>query len=530
LEAESLIAYYVSFFLGSVILSTVLTRVVRDQAISHGWLDTPDKGRHLHRRPVPRIGGVALFLTFMGVTGIGLAVSKLWDIGPALSRHTVLGIILPALLIFFMGLYDDHSSLGPYSKFGIEVIAAIWLYMAGLRIRQFDLYSTHVALRISFGLPLTILWILLSTNAFNLIDGLDGLAAGSALFTTSIIFIISLLRQTPLISLLAVVLAGAILGFLRYNFHPATIFLGDSGSLSIGFLLSALALAGSQKATTIVAIAIPVVSFGLPFVDVTLSVTRRFLSGRPLFQGDDDHIHHKLIKRGLSHRDAVLILYAVAASFGILSLILLHGEVMLGLVLAVIGLGVCLGVHELKYLEFFELAAAARRIRQKKRIMANNVRVRRAVESLSNGPAEFAEICRVLQATLEPVGFSGAAFRFPQTQRIDESILVPLRRDGNGRHCHLWKDDDIAVPEWELRLELTYPTGSRLGDLFILRTKASEPIWVDINLLNSEFRTAVSEVVNRAIWLIPLASRVSERSNVLVSAAQVSEISGASAD
>ena len=366
-----MIAYYVSFFLGSVILSIVLTRVVRDQAIRHGWLDTPDKGRHLHRRPVPRIGGVALFLTFMGVTGIGLAVSKLWDIGPALSRHTVLGIILPALLIFFMGLYDDHSSLGPYSKFGIEVIAAIWLYMAGLGIRQFDLYSTHVALRISLGLPLTILWVLLSTNAFNLIDGLDGLAAGSALFTTSIIFIISLLRQTHLVSLLTVVLAGAILGFLRYNFHPATIFLGDSGSLSIGFLLSALALAGSQKATTIVAIAIPILSFGLPLIDVAVSVSRRFLSSRPLFQGDDEHIHHKLIKRGLSHRDAVLVLYAVAAGFGILSLTLLHGELMLGMVLAVIGLGVCLGVHELKYLEFFELAETVRSLRQKKRIITN---------------------------------------------------------------------------------------------------------------------------------------------------------------
>lgn len=428
-----------------------------------------------------------------------------------------------------MGLYDDHYSLGPYSKFGIEVIAAIWLYMAGLGIHQFDLYSTHVALRISLGLPLTILWVLLSTNAFNLIDGLDGLAAGSALFTTSIIFIISLLRQTHLVSLLTVVLAGAILGFLRYNFHPATIFLGDSGSLSIGFLLSALALAGSQKATTIVAIAIPILSFGLPLIDVAVSVSRRFLSSRPLFQGDDEHIHHKLIKRGLSHRDAVLVLYAVAAGFGILSLTLLHGELMLGMVLAVIGLGVCLGVHELKYLEFFELAETVRSLRQKKRIITNNLRLRRAVEALGDGPAEFEEICRILQSTLEPLGFSGAAFCFPQTEGIDDAVLVPFRPDRNGRHWYLWKDEDMSAPEWELKLELTRPNGSRLGDLFIFRARASECLWVDINLLSSEFKTAVSEVVNRAIWLIPLASSVSERSNVIVSAA-VSEVSRASAD
>jgi len=520
-------AYYTAVFLGSIVFSLLLTRFVRDQAVRRGWLDTPDKGRHLHLRPVPRIGGVALFVTFGSVTGIAIAVYKLWDIGPAFSAHTVLGIMFPALLIFFLGLYDDHFSLGPYSKFGIEVIAATWLYAAGFGIHQLALYSTHSALRISLGLPLTILWVLLSTNAFNLIDGLDGLSAGSALFTTSIIFIISLLRQTPLVSLLSVVLAGAILGFLRYNFHPATIFLGDSGSLLIGFLLSALALAGSQKATSIVVIAIPVVAFGLPLIDVTLSVTRRFLSSRPLFQGDDDHIHHKLIKRGLSHRDAVLLLYAIAATFGILSLALLHGEVMLGLVLVVIGIGVCLGVHELKYLESFELASAARRIWQKRQTIANNLRLRRAIEAFGTGPAEFPEICRILQATLEPVGFSGAAFLFPENERIDESVLVPLRPNPNGRHCHLWKDEDISEGEWELKLELRCPTGGRLADLFILRARASEPLWVDFNLLNSEFRTAISEVVNRAMWLVPLASRASERSSVLVPAAQVSGINGA---
>jgi UDP-GlcNAc:undecaprenyl-phosphate GlcNAc-1-phosphate transferase len=530
LEAESVTAYYVFVFLGSVIFSVVLTRFVRDQAVRWGWLDTPDKGRHLHLRPVPRIGGVALFLTFAIVTGIALTVYKLWGVGPALSGHTVLGIMFPALLIFFVGLYDDQFSLGPFTKFGIEVIAALWLYVAGFGIHQLALYSTQSALKISLGLPLTILWVLLSTNAFNLIDGLDGLAAGSALFTTSVIFIISLLRQTHLVSLLTVVLAGAILGFLRYNFHPASIFLGDSGSLLIGFLLSALALAGSQKATTIVAIAIPVVAFGPPLIDVVLSVARRFLSNKPLFEGDDDHIHHKLIKRGLSHRDAVLVLYAVAAAFGILSLTLLHGEMMLGVVLAVIGFGVCLGVHELKYLELFELASAARRIWQKRQTIANNLRLRRAIEAFGTGPAEFPEICRILQATLEPVGFSGAAFLFPENERIDESVLVPLRPNPNGRHCHLWKDEDISEGEWELKLELRCPTGSRLADLFILRARASEPLWVDFNLLNSEFRIAISEVVNRAIWLIPPAIRTPARSNALVSAAQVSGISRASAD
>jgi hypothetical protein len=189
-----------------------------------------------------------------------------------------------------------------------------------------------------------------------------------------------------------------------------------------------------------------------------------------------------------------------------------------------------LGVHELKYVEFFELVSTGRRIRQRRQTIANNLHLRRAIEAFVNGPAEFPEICRILEATLEPVGFSGAAFFFPQTRRIDESLLIPLRSDRNGRHCHLWKGKDVSELEWELKLELTCPAGSKIGELFILRAKASEPLWVDFNLLSSEFRVAVSEVVNRAMWLIPLAKRASDHSNVLVSAARVSGISGASAD
>lgn len=317
---------------------------------------------------------------------------------------------------------------------------------------------------------------------------------------------------------------------LTVQLSPSNNFLGGLGSLSIGFLLSALALAGSQKATTIVAVAIPVLACGLPLLDVSLSVFRRFLSDRPLFQGDDEHIHHKLIKRGVSHRDAVLILYAVAATFGLLSLTLLHGEMMLGIVLAVIGIGVCLGVHELKYLEIFELVSTFRRIRQRRQTIVNNLRLRRAIEALINGPAEFPEICRVLQTTLEPVGFSGAGFCFSQDQGIDESILLPLQQDERGRHCHLWKDGGPCSAEWELRLVLTGSTGSTFGDFFIFRSRAAAPLWVDFDLLNSAFRMAVSEATNRAIRLSPLITITPERPRAVTSATRVSEISRVSAD
>src|SRR5208337_4776836 len=217
------------------------------------------------------------------------------------------------MLVFLLGLYDDLRGVSPAGKFLVQAFAATLLFFGGYGVHRLDLVSTGQALQTFIGLPLTIFWVLLITNAFNLIDGLDGLAAGSALFSTVVILILSLLAPNPVVSFLAISLAGVILGFLRFNFHPASIFLGDSGSLFIGFLISALAIVASQKAPIIVAVSIPLVSLGLPILDVVLAVARRFLGGKPIFRGDRDHIHHKLLKRGLSQREAVLLLYAVTA-------------------------------------------------------------------------------------------------------------------------------------------------------------------------------------------------------------------------
>src|SRR5208337_3768507 len=203
------------------------------------------------------------------------------------------------------GLYHDIYSVGPYTKFAVQSVAAIMLFAGGLRILDLPVLfgARHFA------------WYIGITNAFNLIDGLDGLAAGSALFSTFVVFVVAVFSGSSPVSLLTIALAGAILGFLRFNFNPATIFLGDCGSLFIGFMLSALALEGAQKAPTVIAVAIPVVSFGLPILETALSVLRRYLSGRPVFTADREHIHHKLLQRGLSQRQVVIILYGVSAVF-----------------------------------------------------------------------------------------------------------------------------------------------------------------------------------------------------------------------
>ena len=422
---------YIEAFLGSVLLSFILTRSVRNFAIARGWVDSPTPDRHFHCKPVPRLGGVAIFLSFTILVGVSLAAPKLLNLSAPFSVRTTLAILGPALIVFLMGVYDDLRSLGPYWKFGIQSFAAVLLYFGGIGIHRLDLLSAGQALHITIGLPLTILWVLLITNAFNFIDGLDGLAAGSALFSTVVVFTVSLVMQNHLVAFLTIVLAGGILGFLRYNFNPATIFLGDSGSQFIGFMLSALALAGSQKAPTMVAVAIPVVSLGLPILDVVLAVIRRFLSGKPLFKGDDEHIHHKLLKRGFSQREAVLTLYAVTAGLALLSLALLHGAETIALVLAVIGIGVLLGVQYLRYAEFRELQDIVHRAIQRRRIMINNLLLRRATESL-NSCADLDMICRILRDTLQPLGFDGFYFRNSSVDRVPDSFLTSLRPDPSG--------------------------------------------------------------------------------------------------
>ncbi|MGA2813959.1 MAG: MraY family glycosyltransferase, partial [Candidatus Acidiferrum sp.] len=319
--------------------------------------------------------------------------------------------------------------------------------------------------------------------------------------------------------LLSIVLAGVIFGFLRYNFNPASIFLGDSGSLFIGFLLSALALEGSQKASTVVAVAIPVVSFGLPLVDVGLSVLRRFMNSKPLFLGDDDHVHHKLIKRGFSHRDAVLVLYAVAAAFGILSLTLLHGDTMIGVVLLLVGLGVWLGVQQLKYVELYELGAAARQLWRRKRITRNNLHIRRAMETWATAKPDFAELCHVLRASLESAGFCGIAISFVRADWIDESLMLPLRPDDAGRCTYLWAQQDLLPPQWELNLELSSPGGASLGTLSLFRERAADPLLVDINLLGAEFRAAIAGLLESAIEKIPAVPPIQEKPHALLSSA-----------
>jgi UDP-GlcNAc:undecaprenyl-phosphate GlcNAc-1-phosphate transferase len=489
---------YLLCFLISVALSLVFTRWVRNYANARGWVATPELDRHVHTTSVPRLGGVAIFVSFMVVAGLAMLLPRWTGITLAMPARAMFSILGSAFIIFLLGLYDDVRFVGPYWKFGIQALAAVWLYVGGVGIHRLDLLSAGHALRTAVGLPLTVLWVLLITNAFNLIDGLDGLAAGSALFSTFVVFVTSLVAPNATTTLLAIALAGVILGFLHFNFHPASIFLGDSGSMFIGFMLAALALAGSEKAPTMIAVAIPVVSFGLPILDVALAVSRRFLSGKPLFRGDRDHIHHKLLNRGLSQRDAVLVLYGVTACFALLSLVLLHDAAMIALVLAMIGIGVALGVQYLGYVEFSELQYVWRRTAERKRVIANNVELRRAVEAL-NHCADVQMLCGILRNSLHSIGFDGFRLERHLAERFADFPLMPLQRTQEGELQLFWDHEGRSESIWELRLELSASPDHRLGRFSLLRMGVDSPLLVDFNLLSCEFRMALSYAVLRTM-------------------------------
>ncbi len=495
---------YLVSFIAALILSAVFTRCVRDMALARGWVMAPSS-HHIHRGPVPRLGGIAIYVSFMAIAGMMLLASTIWKLGIDIELRTFLCILIPGTLVFLLGLYDDIYSVKPRVKFAVQAVAGLMLYWFG--IGKFELpaiLGLHGFEWLS--LVMTVVWVLWITNAFNLIDGLDGLAAGSSLFSTLTLFAVSLISGNSMVAPLALVMAGATLGFLRFNFNPATIFLGDCGSLFLGFMLSALALAASEKTPTIVAVALPIVSFGVPLLETSLSVVRRFLSGRPLFGADREHIHHKLLERGMSQRQAVVILYGASALCGLLSLFLLQpGSGVMAIVLFTLGAVIWMGVRRLGYHEFNELGRVAQRTIDQKRIIGNNLALRRAANKLAEAQS-LLQVCSVLQEAFEANDFDGYQLSLTRScdQKPTTSELAMIAHERKDQQHYAWHkpveneiDEQSLTPCWTLTLELETGDNQRCGCFSLYRATSARPLMVDLNLLTSEFSAALADAVVR---------------------------------
>lgn len=485
-------------FAGAFLASTTLTRWVRDFSNTRGWNALPDSDRHIHHSRIPRLGGIAIFLT-LWILALLAAASEYFGAPGIVFPHITFKILGPASVIFVVGLIDDFCGMNPYVKFVAQIGAAILLFLNGFGISRVSLMSGHPQLGWLIGLPLTILWVLWITNAFNLIDGLDGLAAGSALFSTLVTCVVAILVHNGGILFLALVLTGAIAGFLRYNFNPASIFLGDCGSLLIGFLLSAIALAGSQKAPTAIAVAIPIVSLGLPILDVTVAVLRRFLSRKRLFDADREHIHHMLLGKGIPHRQAVLLLYGVSACFGLLSLFLLHPANVFYVIVILLaaGIGVLVGVQQLHYHEFLELGHAANRTWQQRQVIANDISIRRAPEKLASCRS-LLQFCQILEQCLKPAGIDGFGLCLGSDLGV-ESETNPFTQINNSKFRFIWNRSlRLSETSWSLSISLLKSDGGRLGSFALYRKNTAAPLLLDLEVLTAAgFSAAVAAIVEK---------------------------------
>ncbi|MDD5907402.1 MAG: MraY family glycosyltransferase [Clostridia bacterium] len=300
-------------FILALAISFACTPAVRMLAIKIKAVDVPKDNRRMHKVPIPRMGGLAIFAGFL--------VSVLFFVPLGTEFRSIL---IGALILVVLGIIDDIVALKPKTKFAGQIIAALIPALSGVSIHGIvnpfvpGQYSTLGI----FSIPLTVIWIVGITNAVNFIDGLDGLACGVSAIATVTMFIIAVLFGETYIALMMAALAGACLGFLPYNMNPAKIFMGDTGSMFLGYILATVSIQGLFKFYAVISFAVPFILLGLPIFDTGFAIVRRLLKGQSPLQADRGHVHHRLIDLGFDQKQSVAILYAFSALMGLTAVIL----------------------------------------------------------------------------------------------------------------------------------------------------------------------------------------------------------------
>lgn len=464
---------YFFLLLLSTLVSFGLTRWLARVAAARGWT----RNENGDAAGVPRLGGIIVFATALFM----MVLLILWDNQVAARTRAelplVLGLAGAAGAVFLIGLYDDLRGARPWQKLLVQCAAAVGLYFTGYRIEILTNPFTHGPSHLGWlSLPLTVLWLVAISNAFNLIDGLDGLAAGVGLFATVTLFLLAMLQAQSFVAATTVALAGALFGFLPHNFNPARIYLGDSGALTVGMVLAALSIHSAQKGPVLLTVAIPLMIFGLPLLDASVTTARRFLSGQPLFHRDEEHIHHRLQKIGLTPRGSVLLLYGLAALFALASLLLVNYKGAAGSLIALLsGILAWLVVRQMQYAEFAELDLHVRtEMRSQRSILRNHILLRKAAAEL-RAAASLEEAWDVARRIFEALEFSSAAC------------------DLAGRGTLRWKvpgetpaSQDSGA--WTLTIPLAH-NGRTLGKLHLTRPMHDNPLLFRVAPLLEFFAT-----------------------------------------
>lgn len=305
-----MIKYFIIFVIAAII-SFAATPFVKKLAFKLNAIDVPNSERRVHKKPIPRMGGLAMYISFVIVS-----------LGFYGANKQVIGIIIGATILVVMGIIDDRQELPPLYKLIAQIAAGVVLIIFGITVKSITVPFMNEYLYIGYwGIPITLIWVVGITNAINLIDGLDGLACGISFISSTTLFGVALISQRDVAIILTLILSGACLGFLYYNFNPASIFMGDTGSQFLGFVLSAISIQGAIKSVTTVAVVVPILAIGLPIYDTLFAMLRRKLNNKPMMSADRGHLHHKLLDRGLSQKRTVILMYIISMIMGLLSII-----------------------------------------------------------------------------------------------------------------------------------------------------------------------------------------------------------------
>jgi UDP-GlcNAc:undecaprenyl-phosphate GlcNAc-1-phosphate transferase len=434
----------------SFLSALLLTPLVRDLAWKLGLVDQPDNTRKLHRAPVPRVGGIAICISYVLSLSVLLVFAHRDGQVVTGNMNLVWRFLPAACAVFATGLIDDLIGLKPWQKLAGQFAGAAWAYWAGVRILGVGDHAEHW-----WSIPLTLLWLAGCTNAFNLIDGLDGLAAGIGFLATLTIVLEALIQGNFALAVSTVPLAGALLGFLRYNLNPASIFLGDCGSLLIGFLLGCLGVIWSQKSVTLLGMTAPLMAMTVPVLEIVLSIVRRYMRQQPIFSADTGHVHHRLLALGLRPSHVALTLYAVGGIGAACSLLLGLRSIRFGgaaIVLFCIVVGV--GIRRLRYVEF-GVAHRMLATGEFRRMLKANIRLQMFHDAVAHSKSEEDSWPIIMEACRD-LGFVSV-----QLQVGDTAFEETFQTAGTHR-----KSED----DWTVRIELAH------GDYAIIRHPLNAPM------------------------------------------------------
>lgn len=430
----------------SLVAALAFTPAVITFAISRRLFDAPDGERRIHSVAVPRIGGVAVFGAFL----VAIAAAHLAAALPSQDLRFALSMLASAFLLFLLGLLDDVRGVSPITKLLVQGVAAVAVIAGGLQLESIG-FTPHSAIVLGWlEAPLIVLWIVGATNAFNLIDGLNGLAGGIGLVAAVTITAVALLLGHTWTALAGIALAGGLLGFLRYNFPRAQVFLGDSGSMPVGFLLAVLALRGATAPNGVVLVLVPIVALFLPLIDAGLAIVRRWLRHEPVSSADARHIHHRLIALGLSQPRTAVVLWCVSGAVAVVGVVMEFTPPVVALGLTISGLMLLLGfvIYGTRVLAYHEFRVAGEVLRSGpayvRRVISDQIQAH-DVSVLVRYAETLEDVSHILDANASRFGFESMEVR-----ALGETTL------------HLLPIRDKLASAWRLEYPL-FVTDDRAG-------------------------------------------------------------------